>query len=43
MAHLKARGYDEERTPQIILERTFARHWGEHLGQLRELRETLGV
>jgi hypothetical protein len=43
LAHLKARGQDEERTPQMILERTFARHWREHLGQLGELREILGV
>jgi hypothetical protein len=43
LAHLKARGQDEERTPQMLLERTLARHWREHLDQLRELRETLGV
>lgn len=43
LGHFKARGQDEERTPQVILERTLARHWGEHLEQLRELRETLGV
>jgi hypothetical protein len=43
VAHLKARGQDQERTPQILLERTFARHWREHLEQLRELRDSLGV
>ena len=43
LAHLKARGRDEARTAQTLLEGLFARHWREHLGQLRELRETLGV
>jgi hypothetical protein len=43
LAHLKARGRDERRTVQMLLEGLFARHWREHLGQLRELRETLGV
>ena len=43
LAHLKARGVDEERTPQMLLEGLFARHWREHLEQLRELRKTLGV
>lgn len=43
LAHLKARGRDEERTAQMLLEGLFARHWREHLEQLRELRETLGV
>lgn len=43
LARLKARGQDEERTSQMILERTFARHWREHLEQLGELRDTLGV
>jgi hypothetical protein len=43
LAHLKARGRDEVRTAQMLLEGLFARHWREHLGQLRELRETLGV
>jgi hypothetical protein len=43
LGHFKARGQDEERTPQMLLERTFTRHWGEHLEQLKELRETLGV
>jgi hypothetical protein len=43
LAHLKASGRDEERTAQMLLEGLFARHWRGHLGQLRELRETLGV
>jgi hypothetical protein len=43
LAHLKARGQHEERTAQMLLEGLFARHWRKHLGQLRELRETLGV
>ena len=43
LAHLRARGIDEERTPQILLEGLFARHWQGHADQLRELRETLGI
>ena len=43
LAHLKARGIDEERTPQMLLEGLFARHWQGHADQLRELRETLGI
>lgn len=43
VAHLRARGRDEERTAQMLLEGLFARHWRAHLGQLRELRDTLGV
>ena len=43
LAHLIARGRDEQRTAQQLLEGLFARHWGEHLGQIRELREGLGV
>lgn len=43
LAHLKARGIDEERTPQMLLEGLFARHWQGHIDQLRELRENLGV
>ena len=43
LAHLKARGIDEERTPQMLLEGLFARHWQDHADQLRELRETLGI
>lgn len=43
LAHLKARGIDEERTPQMLLEGLFAHHWRGHADQLRELRETLGI
>ena len=42
-AHLTARGIDEERTPDMLLRGLFHRHWTEHLGQLRELRESLGL
>jgi hypothetical protein len=43
LAHLKSRGRDEPRTAKALLEGVFARHWREHLGQLRSLREALGV
>ncbi len=43
LAHLTARGEDQERTPEMLLTGLFARHWREHLGQLRELREILGM
>ena len=42
-AHLTARGIYEERTPEMLLRGLFHRHWTEHLGQLRELRESLGL
>jgi hypothetical protein len=43
LAHLKARGIDEERSPQMILAGLFDRHWQGHCDQLRGLRETLGI
>ncbi|MBM3942167.1 MAG: hypothetical protein FJ316_04440 [SAR202 cluster bacterium] len=43
LVHLKSRGRDETRTVQMIMERGFTRHWGEHLEQLKKLREALGV
>ncbi len=43
VAHLRSRRLDEERTVQMLLEGLFARHWREHLRQIRELRESLGV
>ncbi len=43
LAHLKARGRDEERTVDMLLEGLFARHWCGHLDQIRELRESLGM
>ena len=42
-ARLPARGIAETRTAQSLLDGVFARHWGEHLAQLRTLRETLGI
>ena len=41
-AHLPARGIDETRTAQAVID-GFARHWGEHLNQLRDIREALGM
>lgn len=43
MTHQKSRGTDEERTINAILERTLGVHMPEHLGQLRDLREALGI
>ena len=43
LAHLRTRGRDETRTAQMLLEGLFARHWREHLGQIKALREALGV
>ena len=42
-ARLPARGIAETRTAQSLIDGVFARHWGEHLAQLRTLRETLGI
>ncbi len=43
MVHQRNRHWDEPRTAQWLVERLFAGHWREHLGQLRELRQALGV
>ena len=43
LAHLKALGIDEERSPQMLLEGLFARHWQGHADQLKELRDALGI
>ena len=43
MVHQLNRGWDEPRTLQQLLDGLFARHWREHLAQVRELREALGV
>ncbi len=43
IVHNKSRGTDSERTAGDILEGGFGRHWPEHLEQLRELRESLGI
>lgn len=40
---LPARGIAETRAAQSLIDGVFARHWGEHLAQLRTLRETLGI
>ena len=42
MAHLPHRDIHETRTAQAFID-GLERHWGEHLNQLRTIRETLGV
>ncbi len=42
MAHLPHRDIHEVRTAQSFID-GLGRHWGEHLNQLRTIRETLGV
>ena len=42
MAHLPHREIHETRTAQSFIE-GLERHWGEHLAQLRAIRETLGM
>lgn len=42
MAHLPHREIHEMRTAQAFID-GLERHWGEHLNQLRTIRETLGV
>ncbi len=41
-AHLPARGIDETRTAQTVID-GLERHWGEHLAQLRAIRDALGM
>ena len=43
LAHLRSRGADEVRTVLQVLERPFDAHWREHLTQLQELRDALGM
>ena len=43
MAHWKTYGWVQERTAKELLEGLFARHWREHMVQLGELREALGL
>jgi len=43
MVHQRNRGRDEARTVQNLLEGLFARHWREHVAQVRELRASLGL
>ena len=42
MTHLPHRDIHEVRTAQAFID-GLERHWGEHLNQLRTIRETLGV
>jgi len=42
-AHLISRGETAERTAQEMVEGIFIRHWRQHLAQLAELRESLGL
>ena len=41
--HLPARGTTETRTLGRIIEGSMTYHWADHLGQLKELREGLGL
>ncbi len=43
MVHQRNRRWDEPRTAQWLVERLFAGHWREHLVQLQELRDALGI
>ncbi len=43
MVHQRNRHWDEPRTAQWLVERLFAGHWREHLVQLQEIRDTLGI
>ena len=43
LAHLRSRGVDEIRTLEMLLQGIFDRHWREHLQQIRDLREGLGM
>ena len=43
MMHQRTRGVDEDRTITAILERTLDGHIREHLTQLRDLRDSLGI
>ena len=42
LAHLKSRRVDEQRTPDMLLERGFNGHWREHMNQIGDLRASLG-
>ena len=42
VVHLKSRGEDVQRTADDLIRRGFEGHWEGHLGQLKELRESLG-
>jgi hypothetical protein len=43
LIHFKSRDADEKRTLHELLEGAFDRHWQDHLGQISELREALGM
>ena len=43
LAHLRSYDREDQRTAAALLEGVFARHWREHLVQIRELRDTLGM
>ena len=43
LVHQRNLGWDEPRSAQNLLEGLFARHWREHLGQVSELRDGLGM
>ena len=43
LLHLHRLGRDETWTAQMLLERPFARHWQEHVTQIRELKTSLGI
>ena len=43
LAHLRSRGVDEDRTVQELLDRAFEGHWREHLAQISDLRDSLGM
>ena len=43
MMHQKSREVDEERTLNTLLERTLVGHIPDHLAQLRDLRDALGI
>ena len=42
LAHLPHRGVHEQRTAQSFID-GLERHWGEHLNQIRAIREALGM
>ena len=43
MVHQRNRHWDQPRPVSWLVERLFAGHWREHLAQLREIRESLGL
>ncbi len=43
LAHLRSRDVDAERTVRELLDRVLDGHWREHLDQMRQLRDDLGM